>query len=178
MSDRPSPPEPEPSRPAAAEAGSDQVTLKWVRDARDLRAALDLRIRVFCDEQGVPREIEVDADDDVARHAVAVTPSGTVVATMRLVTRGGVVKVGRVAVDRAWRGRGIASRLLERAVEYAQHQRADTLRLAAQVAAIELYRKAGFRAIGEPFDEAGIQHVWMVREVVPPLPAHRRHPPA
>jgi predicted GNAT family N-acyltransferase len=159
-------------------AEPDDVVLKWVRDARDLRAALALRIRVFCDEQGVPRELEVDGDDDIARHAVAVTADGTVVATMRLVTRDGVVKVGRVAVDREWRGHGIASRLLDRAVEYAQQQRAETLRLAAQVAAIDLYRKAGFRSVGEPFDEAGIEHVWMVREVVPPLPPHRRRPTA
>ena len=55
--------------------------------------------------------------------------------------------------------------------EYAQRQRADALRLAAQTHAQRLYVKAGFRPVGEPFDEAGIQHVWMVREVVPLRPA-------
>lgn len=162
---------------AKGAGANEDVTLKWVSNAADLRAALELRIRVFCDEQGVPREVELDSDDDIARHAVAVTAGGTVVGTMRLVTRSGVVKVGRVAVDPAWRGRGIASRLLERAVDYAQHQRAGSLRLAAQVAASDLYRKAGFRPVGDPFDEAGIQHVWMVREVVPLMPGRhgQRH---
>jgi predicted GNAT family N-acyltransferase len=158
-----------PEDPAAA-----PVTVRWVRDARDLRAALALRFAVFCDEQGVPREIEVDALDDVARHAVAVAPDGTVVGTMRLIAKGSVVKVGRVAVARAWRGRGIASDLLARAMDYAQGLRAEELRLAAQVAAIDLYRKAGYRAVGRPFEEAGIEHVWMVREVVPPRRPHRR----
>jgi predicted GNAT family N-acyltransferase len=152
----------------------DPISLRWVRDARDLRAALDLRIRVFCDEQGVPRELEVDQHDDVARHAVAVTPDGTVVATMRLVADGGTIKVGRVAVERAWRGRGIASRLLQRAYEYALDQRAEELRLAAQVEAAALYRKAGYQEVGEVFDEAGIPHVWMVQAVVPPR--RRRRP--
>ncbi|WP_320671729.1 GNAT family N-acetyltransferase [Patulibacter defluvii] len=146
----------------------DPIRLRWVRDERELREALDLRIRVFCDEQGVPRELEVDRYDDIARHAVAVTPDGQVVATMRLVVDGGTVKVGRVAVDRAWRGRGIASRLLLRADEYALDQRAEELRLAAQVEAAALYRKAGFQPVGEPFEEAGIPHVWMTKAVVPP----------
>lgn len=146
---------------------TEPVALRWVRSARELRAALDLRLRVFCDEQGVPREVEVDAYDDVARHAVAVAPDGSVVGTMRLVPSGTMVKVGRVAVDREWRGRGIASGLLDRALEYAQGLRAEELRLAAQVAAVDLYRKSGYRPVGTVFQEAGIDHVWMVREVVP-----------
>ncbi|MFA4928528.1 MAG: GNAT family N-acetyltransferase [Patulibacter sp.] len=155
---------------------ADGVTLLWVERAEQLRAAQALRVRVFCEEQGVPREVELDAGDDVARHAIAVAPDGAVVGTMRLLVRDGVVKVGRVAVDREWRGRGIASRLLERAHDYAQRQRADTLRLAAQTAAQRLYAKSGFRPVGEPFDEAGIEHVWMVREVVPLKPLRRRPP--
>lgn len=143
------------------------VTLRWVRDARDLREAVALRLRVFCEEQGVPREVEIDAYDDVARHAIAVAPDGAVVGTMRLVASGTMLKVGRVAVDRAWRGRGIASELLDRAMVYAQGIRAEELRLAAQVAAQALYVKAGYRPVGRPFTEAGIEHVWMVREVVP-----------
>jgi len=151
------------------------VVLRWVRDAAELRQAQELRVRVFCDEQGVPRALEVDGQDDVARHAVAVTPDGRVVGTIRLVARGTTVKVGRLAVDREWRGRGIASRLLDRAVEYAQDQRAEELRLAAQVHAQGLYERAGYRAASEPFDEPGtdIPHVWMVREVVPRRPRRR-----
>lgn len=143
------------------------VALRWVRDSRDLRGALDLRVRVFCHEQGVPRQAEVDAYDDVARHAVAVTPDDRVVGTMRLVAVGTMVRVGRVAIDRDFRGRGIASALLERAMDYARGVRAEELRLAAQTAAADLYRKAGYRQVGRPFQEAGIEHVWMVREVVP-----------
>lgn len=155
---------------------ADGVTLRWVERAEQLRAAQALRVRVFCEEQGVPREVELDAGDDIARHAIAVAPDGTVVGTMRLLVRDHVVKVGRVAIDREWRGRGIASRLLDRAMEYAQRQRADALKLAAQTAAQRLYLKAGFRPVGEPFDEAGIEHVWMVREVVPLRPARHRPP--
>lgn len=154
------------------------VTLHWVRSSGELRAALDLRVRVFCGEQGVPREVELDAYDDVARHAVAVAPDGSVVGTMRLVSSGPVVKVGRVAVERAWRGRGIASGLLERAMDYARGIRAEELRLAAQTAAVDLYRKAGYRPVGRPFEEAGIEHVWMVHEVVPLRRPRRGSPPA
>ncbi|MGX6449515.1 GNAT family N-acetyltransferase [Patulibacter sp. S7RM1-6] len=147
------------------------IEIHWVRSKAELRDAMALRFRVFCDEQGVPREEEVDAYDDIARHAVAVAADGTVVGTMRLIAKARVVKVGRVAVDREWRGHGIASRLLERAEEYARGVRAEELRLAAQVRAMGLYEKAGYRRVGETFPEAGIEHVWMVRDVVPPRPA-------
>lgn len=155
---------------------ADAVSLLWVERADQLRAAQALRVRVFCEEQGVPVEVELDAGDDIARHAIAVAPDGEVVGTMRLIVRDNVVRIGRVAVDRAWRGLGIASRLLERAEEYGQRQRADALRLAAQTHAQRLYVKAGFRPVGEPFEEAGIQHVWMVREVVPRRPPRRTEP--
>jgi predicted GNAT family N-acyltransferase len=151
------------------------VDLRWVRDAKELRAAFDLRFRVFCDEQGVPRDEELDELDDVARHAVAVAPVGSVVGTMRLVSKGSVVRVGRVAVDREWRGRGIASRLLGKAHDYAVGVRAEELRLAAQTQAVGLYEQAGYVQDGAPFQEAGIEHVWMARVVVPP---RRRHPDA
>lgn len=148
------------------------VTLRWVTQAAELRQAQDLRIRVFCDEQGVPRELEVDDQDAVARHGIAATPDGRVVGTIRLIVQGTTVKVGRVAVDAAFRGRGIASALLDRAVEYAQDVRAEELRLAAQLSAASLYERAGFRRTSEPFDEPGtdIPHVWMAREVVPRRP--------
>jgi len=134
-----------------------------------MRAALALREAVFCDEQGVPRELEVDGLDPVARHLVAVDePGGEVVGTLRLLRDGDTAKVGRVAVRRSWRRRGVASRMLEMAVERAQGEGCTRARLAAQMQATEVYAGVGFAVESEPFQEAGIEHVWMGREL------HRR----
>ena len=53
----------------------------------ELAAALELRRRVFCEEQGVPEELERDGDDGTAIHLVSVDTSGAVLATCRPPTR-------------------------------------------------------------------------------------------
>ena len=54
---------------------SSSVELRWAAGEADRRQALRLREEVFCDEQGVPRELEVDGLDDRALHLLAL-PSG------------------------------------------------------------------------------------------------------
>ncbi len=149
----------------------EQVAIRWVTSANELEAALGVREEVFCREQGVPWAEERDELDEVAQHLVGVVPDGEVVATLRLLCDGAGAKVGRVAVQRSWRRRGVASRMLEVALARARECGCTRARLAAQVGALDLYRNAGFAVESEPFMEAGIEHVWMGRELEP---AHDR----
>jgi predicted GNAT family N-acyltransferase len=137
--------------------------LRWAEGEADLKGALAVRVRVFCDEQGVSREEELDGRDDEALHLVAAAPDGQIVGTLRLLFSEDAVKVGRVAVDRAWRGRALASRMLVMALAEATVRGALEARLASQVTVVELYRRAGFEVCSGVFEEAGIDHVWMVR---------------
>jgi predicted GNAT family N-acyltransferase len=144
----------------------ESLTIRWLADGEDLAGALALRDRVFCEEQGVPREEEIDGRDEWALHLVASTgAAGPVIATLRLFVDDGVAKIGRVAVERDWRRQGIALRMLELAVVRATALGCGRARLAAQVDAAELYVKAGFAVESEPFQEAGIPHVWMGRSL-------------
>ena len=142
---------------------SGEALLRWSEGEADIEGALAVRTRVFCDEQGVPVEEELDGRDDEALHLVAVAPGGEVVGTLRLLFAQQAVKVGRVAVERSWRGQSIASRMLSMALEEAADRGAVEARLASQVEVVELYRRAGFEVCSESFEEAGIPHVWMVR---------------
>jgi predicted GNAT family N-acyltransferase len=138
--------------------------LRWAEGDADLQGALAVRLRVFCEEQGVPAEEELDGRDEEALHLVAVQPdNGEVVGTLRLLFGEGVVKVGRVAVAREWRRRAIAGRMLEMALTEAGRRGFREARLASQVEVIELYREAGFEVQSQVFIEAGIPHVWMGR---------------
>jgi len=142
----------------------EQVLLRWADGNADMEGALAVRMRVFCEEQGVPAEEELDGLDEQALHLVAVlAESGEVVGTLRLLFAGETVKVGRVAVEREWRGRAIASRMLEVALEQARRRGSLQARLASQIEVVELYREAGFEVQSEVFQEAGIPHVWMGR---------------
>lgn len=141
-------------------------SIGWTEEEPLLSAALALREQVFCEEQGVPRELELDGRDPDARHLVAVdTGSGEVLGTLRLLRDGEIAKVGRVVVRRAWRRRGIATRMLRMAVEQARAEGCTHARLAAQTRATEVYEGVGFAVESEPFQEAGIEHVWMGREL-------------
>ncbi len=149
-------------------AAGEQIEIRWARDTGDFDAALAIRVRVFCDEQGVPREEEHDALDASALHLLALE-DGRAIGTLRLLLSGDAAKIGRVAVEAASRRRGIASRMLDVALARAREEGARTVRLAAQLVAVALYEQAGFAVASEPFEEAGIEHVWMARALAAPI---------
>lgn len=128
------------------------ITTDWPRDAGTLRA---IRERVFVEEQGVPMELELDGLDPGARHLIAIVDEDLPVGTARLLDDG---HVGRMAVLPAWRGRGIGTALLRRAVELAIAGGRPHAFLHAQCAAIPFYERLGFRAEGPVFLDAGIEH--------------------
>jgi predicted GNAT family N-acyltransferase len=134
------------------------------RDEDEVRAALALRHEVFVGEQRVPVEEEVDRHDATALHLVAVE-DGRVVATCRLVGEGETVKLGRMAVARSARRRGLASALLAEGEARARAQGASRIALAAQTGARSLYEQAGYTPYGERFVDAGIEHVMMEKRL-------------
>jgi predicted GNAT family N-acyltransferase len=143
-----------------------QIEIRWARDAEDVRGAFALREAVFYGEQKVPVEEDVDELDRDAQQLVALGPDGNgVIGTLRLLSFGEEAKIGRVAVAMQWRRRGIASRMLDVALARAREQGFERVRLAAQVVAVALYEQAGFVVESDPFQEAGIAHVWMGLEL-------------
>lgn len=147
---------------------ADRTELRWIVDERDFDAALAIRVRVFCGEQGVPHDEEPDEHDAAALHLLALDGDRPV-GTLRLLRSGDVASIGRVAVEADRRRRGIASRMLRFALQRARAEGASSARLAAQVVATPLYERVGFAVESEPFDEAGIAHVWMGRPLREPV---------
>jgi predicted GNAT family N-acyltransferase len=148
--------------------GAPEVEVRWAASPTELEGAIAVREQVFCVEQGVSREEELDGLDGDASHIVALAPGGTeVIGTTRLRIGGSQARVGRVAVTREWRERGIASQMLELALERARDRGCESARLAAQIQATGVYQRAGFAVESEPFEEAGIAHVWMGRSLEP-----------
>jgi predicted GNAT family N-acyltransferase len=138
------------------------LTVQPARDAAEVRAAMDLRVRVFCDEQGVDRRVELDGLDDEATQIVALDESG-VIATCRLRFLDDECKLERMAVERRYRGAGAGRRLLEVAEVEARRQGASSMTLHAQRRAEGFYAGAGYVAEGETFIEEGIEHVAMTK---------------
>jgi predicted GNAT family N-acyltransferase len=116
--------------------------------------AAPIRYTVFVEEQGVPRELELDERDPDCEHAVAFI-SGQAVATGRLLPDG---HIGRMAVLDPWRGRGVGSAILARLIERARERGDKEVLLTAQTHAIGFYRAHGFVEEGAEYLEAGIAH--------------------
>jgi len=120
--------------------------------------AYAIRRRVFIEEQHVPEEIELDADDAQAFHALA-TLGGDAIGCGRMLDHGdGEVKIGRMAVVPQFRGAGVGRDILRFLMDRARARGLRKAILHAQLSAEGFYLKEGFRPIGGVFDEAGIAH--------------------
>ncbi len=133
-------------------------------DSEYMPPAFALRHEVFVDEQAVPVELEIDADDRAAVHLVALR-DGEVVGTLRIVAYKGAAKVGRVAVRKDARGAGLGARLMAAAEEYAAKHAFHEVVLDAQLAVTGFYRRLGYAESGEIFDDAGIPHIRMHKQL-------------
>lgn len=138
------------------------VTLGPWRDLGE--AATAIRRQVFVEEQHIPADMEWDSADAACLHALARNHFGMPLATGRLLEHvPGVAKIGRMAVLRAMRGTQIGRQVLDALMAEARQQGYREVLLHAQLSAENFYLRAGFQRRGEPFEEAGIGHVEMVR---------------
>jgi predicted GNAT family N-acyltransferase len=126
----------------------------------EIEAALELRYRVFCREQGVSLEADQDGLDAEALHLVAVDGE-RLVGTCRLLFGDGVARLGRMAVEPDARGRGIGAAVLDEAERESRAAGVDRIRLHAQIAARSLYERGGFEQVGVVFLEEDIPHLTM-----------------
>ena len=135
---------------------------------QDMPEVAALRTRVFVVEQGVPPEIEQDAADATAVHVLSRDDSGRVVATGRLLLHGRTAGIGRMAADASVRGRGHGAAVLAELHRQAMLRGATEIELHAQVSARRFYERAGYTAVGEEYEEAGIAHITMRRRLPDP----------
>lgn len=123
----------------------------WSADSVKLAA---IRRDVFIEEQHVPADLEWDGEDELAQHWLANVDAHSV-GTVRLLRDG---HIGRMAVQKAWRLRGVGAALLQTVIAAARTQNLRELYLHAQNHAIDFYARHGFEVEGPEFMDAGIPH--------------------
>ncbi|MEM6896989.1 MAG: GNAT family N-acetyltransferase, partial [Pseudomonadota bacterium] len=135
-----------------------------VRETQNVTACQAMRRMVFINEQGVSEADEVDGKDKDAVHLLA-SLNGYPVGAARVLRldqmENPTVKIGRVCVLRDHRGKGIGEAILEQCHKSARSLGATRAILGAQVSALAFYERLGYRAYGEVFDDAGIDHRMM-----------------
>jgi predicted GNAT family N-acyltransferase len=144
---------------------SARVKVIAIESPADMQRAYAIRRRVFIEEQRVPEEVELDADDAHAFHALAIL-DGVAIGCGRMLEHGGSeVKIGRMAVLPEFRKTGVGAHILLFLIERARTRGFRKAILHAQLTAEGFYLKEGFSPVGDVFDEAGIAHRKMEREL-------------
>lgn len=130
------------------------VQTTWLKSENDLRA---IRTSVFIQEQAVAPEFEWDAIDKTAVHLLVIHQNAPI-ACLRIID---YHKIGRMAVLKKWRKKGLGAALLLEAVELCKAHGSKNVHLSAQTHAVKFYKKSGFKATSEVYQDVHIPHVDM-----------------
>ena len=140
---------------AAEHLSDSEPALLAVSDWTQLKdLASPLRQAVFVQEQSVSEEEEFDSLDSISRHVV-IAENQAGLGTGRLAPDG---RIGRVAVAKNHRNKGLGRFLIRALLNEAQRLGFESVYLHGQVQALGFYEKLGFTADSEEFLECEIPH--------------------
>ncbi|WP_423823524.1 GNAT family N-acetyltransferase [Salinisphaera sp. SPP-AMP-43] len=142
------------------------IQMTWQRlddlSARTLHEIIALREAVFVVEQACAYQ-ETDAEDLTAWH-LTLYVAGRLAGYLRLIETTEPA-IGRVLIAPAFRGRGLARRLMREGLDQARRQHGPVaVHISAQAHLRGFYESLGFIAISEIYLEDGIPHQAMVFE--------------
>lgn len=131
----------------------------------DYAPCIALRRAVFIAEQGISEADEMDDLDAGAIHMLA-TVNAAPAGTARLLIDGDIGKIGRICVLAKHRGTGLGAKIVIAALDHLRTLPGVTkAKLGAQDHAIGFYEKLGFKGYGPFYDDAGIPHRDMIRDL-------------
>ncbi len=127
--------------------------------------AMDIRIKVFVEEQGFYDEF--DDTDNIATHFIIYSDDGLAVATCRVFPSEieGRFYLGRLAVLKEYRGKGFGSKIVSEAEKHLISKGCKEIWLHSQCQATPFYEKLGYIQFGEIEDDQGQPHIWMKKEL-------------
>ena len=144
--------------------------IKILKSKEELNLGFALRIEVFVKEQKVPIELELD-DKDHSDNTVHIGyfHDDNLIGVARLIDIDkDVIHIGRVVIDKEYRGQGIGRELIIGCENIAQQilKRKIIIELSAQIQAENFYKSLGYNRINDKiYLDAGIEHVDM-RKVI------------
>jgi YbgC/YbaW family acyl-CoA thioester hydrolase len=148
------------------EAGVSPMDIRvggWEEIGAQARA---LRREVFVDELAIAHGLDFDAADDGAVHTLVCNRLGHPLATGRLVQDGlALARIARVAVTRTMRSTGFGREVMQTLMQLASERGDTRVVLQSQCSAEGFYTRLGFMPMGEPYEEAGIPHIDMARQL-------------
>lgn len=136
-----------------------------------LEEAFNIRKKVFVEEQNVPLELEIDEFDNLSSTIhIGAFDETKVIATLRVLDiNDPIVHIGRVAVDKQYRGRNIGYVLMESSeniIKKYKNGASFTIELSAQLYAEDFYSKLGYKRKNDNiYLDANIEHIDMYKNI-------------
>ena len=144
--------------------------IKILKSKEELNLGFALRIEVFVKEQKVPMELEFDEKDNSENTVhVGFFDNNKLIGVARLRDLDkDVIHIGRVVIDKEYRGQGIGRELIIGCENIAQQilKRKIIIELSAQIQAENFYKSLGYNRVNDIiYLDAGIEHVDMRKEI-------------
>ena len=144
--------------------------IKILKSKEELNLGFALRIEVFVKEQKVPMELEFDEKDHSENTVhIGFFDNNKLIGVARLIDLDkDVIHIGRVVIDKEYRGQGIGRELIIGCENTAQQilKRKIIIELSAQIQAENFYKSLGYNRVNDIiYLDAGIEHVDMRKEI-------------
>ena len=128
--------------------------VKWIDEHESLTM---IRQKVFIEEQKVTSQLEWDGMDEEAIHFLAFKNEKAIGCARAFVIEN-YMQLGRMAVLKEYRGEGVGTALIEKAITTAKLNQLSAIYISAQCHAIDFYKKFGFEITSDIYLDAEIQH--------------------
>jgi len=128
--------------------------VKWIDGLSQLK---NIREKVFIQEQKVTPQLEWDGMDEKAIHFLVFNDNAAIGCARAIVIKDHM-QLGRMAVLKEYRGQGIGSALIEKAMTIAKLNQLSAIYISAQCHAIDFYKKFGFEVKSDIYLDAEIPH--------------------
>lgn len=123
-----------------------------------------IRNEVFVIEQNCIYQ-DCDEKDQRAYHLYGIE-NGKIAGYLRILEKGvsyNEISIGRVLVDKKYRGNGLAREILLKAIDFIEkHLNEKEIKISAQEYLVNFYESLGFVIVSDMYLEDGIPHIEMV----------------
>jgi len=133
-----------------------------IKDITLYKTALNIREKVFVEEQKVARLLEVENEESATFYLLFVDEIAVGTGRWRKTKSG--IKLERFAILPEYRNKNLGTVLLKKVLADLEQQ-SGNIYLHSQLKAIPYYERQGFRKIGDLFVEAGIKHFEMIKSL-------------
>jgi predicted GNAT family N-acyltransferase len=142
-----------------------KFSYKLVAGDVELQEAFDVRRQVFVREQNISEDLVFDGHDREALHIV-VKDGQRVIGSARVqFLTDNKAKLERMAILESYRRKGIGKEMLLFLDAVLKDKQVQQVIIHAQLEVVPFYKLCGFDELGSPFQEAGIKHIKMRKQV-------------